>query len=92
MAEHIYPKKIKGKVYYYLQRTWREKLQIGKESKSKVRTKSIYLGTAISIMERLNKTRKPIEVRHRAFGFVGAIYQTAVEIGLLDLLKEHICG
>ncbi len=26
MTEHIYPKKIDGKTYYYLQCTWREKI------------------------------------------------------------------
>ncbi len=34
----------------------------------------------------------PIEVHHREFGFVAALYQTAVEIGLVSLLQRHIPG
>ncbi len=98
MTEHIYPKKIDGKTYYYLQSTWREKINkqdhgTKKSSgKSRVRTKSKYLGTVKSIKEQLEKTRSPIEVAHREFGFVAAVYQTAVELGLVDLLKQHIPG
>jgi len=33
-----------------------------------------------------------VTVRHREFGFVAAVYQTAGEIGLVDLLKTHIPG
>jgi transposase len=98
MAEHIYPKRIKGKVYYYLQRTWREKTPSDNpdktkgSGKSRVRTQSIYLGTASSILQRLKNTPSPLEVHHRDFGFVSAIYQTAVDIGLVELLKESIPG
>ncbi|MEW6735957.1 MAG: IS1634 family transposase [Acidobacteriota bacterium] len=97
MSEHIYSKKIKGKLYYYLQRTWREKvepLEEGKtkgSGKSRVRTESIYLGTAQSILEKLKK-KSPQDIRHKDFGFVAAAYQTASEIGLVDLLQEHITG
>ena len=98
MAEHIYPKVINGKTYYYLQKTYREKIEgpgSGKtkgSGKSRVRTKSIYLGTAQSIMERLNRAKEPVEARHREFGLSAAALQTAQEIGLCDLLKEHIKG
>jgi transposase len=98
MTERIYAKKIKGNVYYYLQRTWREKVDPqdqGKtrgSGKSRVRTQSIYLGTAASIWKRLNETRSAVELRHRHFGFVAAICQTAKEIGLLELLQEHLPG
>ena len=98
MAEHIYAKKIKGRLYYYLQRTWREKLDSTKSGKikgsgkSKICTQTIYLGTAQSIFERLKYTRTPIEVRNLDFGFVAAIYQTAVEVGLVDLLQKYIPG
>ena len=98
MAEHIYPKVINGKTYYYLQKTYREKIK-SKDSgktrgsgKSRVRTRSVYLGTARSIMERLSKSQDPVEVRHRDFGLVAAALQTAKEIGLVDLLREHIPG
>ena len=59
MKEKIYAKTINGNVYYYLQRTYREKIDTnitGKtknSGKSKVKTKSTYLGTASSIREKL---------------------------------------
>ena len=88
MAERIIPKIIHGKVYYYLHRAWRERIDPthqGKQrgsGKSRVRTQSLYLGNAESVVDRLkNNHLKPIEVRHRSFGFVAAIYQTALEIG-----------
>ena len=89
MAERIIPKTINGKIYYYLHRTWREKIDPshqGKQrgsGKSKIHNQSIYLGSAGSVIKKLkNNHLKPIEVRHRSFGFVAAIYQTALEIGL----------
>lgn len=98
MAGRLYPKLIHGITYYYYQRTRREKIDPkarGKgrgSGKSRVRTKSIYLGTADSILQRLKGRRGPIDLHHRDFGFVAAIYQTAVEIGLVHLLQEHIPG
>jgi hypothetical protein len=47
MAERIYPRTVNGKTYYYLQRSWREKLDphtTGKtrgSGKSRVRTEKI---------------------------------------------------
>ncbi len=41
-------------------------------------------------MERLNWAKEPVEARHREFGLSAAALQTAQEIGLCDLLKEHI--
>lgn len=98
MAEHIYPKKIGGNIYYYFQRTWREKIDpadTGKtrgSGKSRVRTETTYLGTAVSIMQRLKDAQGPAKIRHRDFGFVAAIYQTAVEVGLAELLQRYIPG
>jgi len=98
MAWNIYPKRIRGKTYYYAQRSWRAKIDSGEKGKgkgsgrSRVRTETTYLGTAESILARLTKSRDPIEVRHREFGFVAAVYQTAVEVGLVDLLKERMPG
>ncbi len=96
MAERIIPKTINGKVYYYLHRTWREKIDPSHQGKrrgsgkSKIHNQSIYLGSAESVIKKLkNNHLKPIEVRHRSFGFVAAIYQTALEIGLVDLLQTH---
>lgn len=98
MAWNIYPKRIRGKTYYYAQRSWREKIDSTEKGKdrgsgrSRVRSETTYLGTAESILAGLKKARAPIEVRHREFGFVAAVYQTAVEVGLVDLLKHHMPG
>ena len=95
MAWNIYPKILKGHTYYYAQRSWREKVaptSDGKKVKSKVRSDTLYLGTAESIVAKFRSTREPVEARHRDFGFVAAIYQTAVETGLADLLRMHIPG
>jgi transposase len=94
----IYPKTIAGHTYYYAQRSYREKLEPaarGKtkgSGKSRVRSETIYLGSAEAIVAALTKTRQPIEVRHREFGMVAAAYQTAVELGLVGVLKKHIEG
>jgi hypothetical protein len=94
----IYPKEINGNTYYYFQKSYREKkdpAQKGKtkgSGKSRVRSDSIYLGTAESIFDQLKKNKKPIEAHHREFGFVAAAYQTAARIGLVDLLKDNIEG
>jgi len=100
MEEHLYPKTIKGRTYYYLQQTYRQKVdptdaERGKgpgSGKSKVVTRTVYLGTAQSILERIKGGRGPVEVRERQFGFVAAIYQTARKIGLTDILRRHIPG
>lgn len=98
MNEKIYPKKINGKVYYYLQTTYREKINpkdTGKSKgsgKSKVKTKSIYLGTAESIMKKLFTHKEPVEIINQEMGLVGACYNLAKEIGLIKLLQKHIKG
>jgi len=99
MAERLYPRTVNGKTYYYLQRSWREKLDpqaTGKtrgSGKSRVRTEKIYLGSAEAILKKLKENpRQVLEARHRSFGFVMAIYQTALEIGLVDLLRDHFPG
>lgn len=96
---NIYPKMINGRKYYYAQRSVRVKIdskasgaKAKGSGKSRVRTETIYLGTAEAIVKKIKETRKPLEARHREFGFVAAVYQTAVEIGLVDLLKTHIPG
>lgn len=98
MSERIYPKIINGKVYYYLQKTHRTKVDSKDEGKtkgtgqSKVVSQTTYLGTAGSIKNRLLTIREPIEVKNRHFGFVAAILSVAEEVGLVTLLKDHIKG
>ncbi len=59
MEEHIYPKDINGKTYYYLQSTYRKKINAddsGKgpgTGKSRVCTNSEYLGSAKKIKKML---------------------------------------
>ncbi len=98
MSEKIYPKIINGKTYYYLQSTYREKINsndTGKSKgsgKSKVKTKNIYLGSASSIKKKLSTLKEPIEIRHKEFGLVGAVYNIAKEIGLIEIFKKNIEG
>jgi transposase len=94
----IFPKRIKNHVYYYYQETYRVKIDPSRSGKtkgsgrSKVCTKSVCLGTAQSVYERLTKLRRPIEVVHREFGMIAAGYQVAQRIGLTDALRHHIPG
>jgi len=98
MAAKIYPKTINGKEYYYLQYSTRQKID-SKDSgktkgsgKSKIKTPTIYLGTAESIQNKLFSSPEPLEVDWREFGFVSAIYNTAVETGLVEILQQQIKG
>lgn len=98
MAGRIYAKEIHGNTYYYYQYSYREKIQssdhgkVRGSGKSRVRTHSEYLGTADSIYHQHKERSTPLEVQHREFGFVAAIYQTAVETGLVSLLQQQIPG
>jgi len=98
MEERIYTKMIKGKPYYYLQSSYREKNDTTDSGKtrgtgsSKVLTKTTYLGNASSIKKKLLGIKEPIEIKNLHFGFVSAIYKTAEETGLIDLLKDNIPG
>jgi hypothetical protein len=98
MSEKIYPKTINNKVYYYLQKSYRTKVdpkdsgKIKGTGKSKVASQTIYLGTAESIKNRLLTIREPLEIKNKHFGFVTAQLSVAEEIGLVSLLKEHIKG
>ena len=63
MATKIYPKIISGKEYYYLQYSTRQKIDSndsGKtkgSGKSKIKTNSVFLGTAESIKNKLLSSR-----------------------------------
>ncbi len=65
MAMHIYPREIRGKVYYYAQRSRREKIDPARKGKTKgsgksrVRSDTVYLGSAESIVERLRRPGGP---------------------------------
>ena len=98
MAWKIYEKIINGKSYYYLQRTYRVKINEedkGKtkgSGKSKVKTESIYLGSAEEIHKKLMAIREPMAIKHKEFGLVAAAYKVAEEIGLISVLQKYIKG
>jgi len=98
MSEKIYSKTINGKQYYYLQKSYRVKIDTensGKEKgsgKSKVVSKTEYLGTAETIKKKLQTFREPIEINNRHFGLVTSLLSISKEIGLIDLLQKHITG
>jgi transposase len=86
------------KTYYIYQESYRVKLNredIGKQrgsGKSKVVTRSVYLGTAEKILSAVQQKKEPLSVDVREFGLVAGAYQTAREIGLKDILIKHIPG
>ncbi len=86
------------KVYYVYRESYREKLDPQDEGKargsgkSRVRTRAVYLGSAEKILQAFREKREPVSVQLRRFGLVGAAYQTATEIGLQDILMQHIPG
>ena len=98
MSENIFKKIINGKPYYYFQESWREKIERNSEGKtrgsgkSKVCTRSVYLGSARDIFEKVRGAPEPSEVGHRSFGFEAALLQTAADIGLVDILRANIPG
>ncbi len=98
MAGRIYDKKINGKTYYYYQESYREKVDskdIEKtkgSGKSKVKTRSFYLGTAEQVLDLKQKGKGAASVKYKEYGFAKAAYNSAVEIGLVDALKKHIKG
>lgn len=87
---HIAEKNIEGRKYYYLQHSYRAKQQNG--GSSKVKTSSTYLGTAENILERLNQTKRPLEVEQKEFGLIAALLTVAKDLGLSEMLQEHFCG
>ncbi len=87
---HIAEKLIDGRKYYYIQHSYRLKDQKG--NRSKVKTDSVYLGTAEKLLARLNEAKRPLEVEHKDFGFIAALLQVSQEIGLIELLQSRIPG
>jgi transposase len=94
----ICAKKQGDKTYYSYQHSYRVKLNredSGKErgsNKSKVITRSVYLGTAEKILSAMRERMDPVSVVVSQFGVVAAAYQTAQEIGLNDILMKHVSG
>lgn len=84
--------------YYFYHETYRQKISpkdSGKtrgSGKSKVCSRTIYLGTAEKILTAVQEKRTPVSVKIRHFGLIAAAYQTACEIGLPEVLMTHIRG
>ena len=87
---HIAEKIIEGRRYYYVQHSYRSKDP--KTGRSKVKTSSTYLGKADNILERLQQSRRPLEVAHKEFGFIAALVQVSRDIGLIELLQKRFDG
>jgi transposase len=92
-------KKVKRNgIYYAYQESFRVKInpclsgKVRGSGRSKVCTRSIHLGSAQSILSRLQQSKDPVSVAARGFGLVAAAYRTAEEVGLAQLLMEHLPG
>lgn len=92
-------KRTKGKNTYYLyQESYREKINqknSGKNpgsGKSKVCSRTQYLGSAEHILQCVKNKRKPYSVKVRKFGLIAAAYQASKKIHLINILKKHIQG
>jgi transposase len=87
-----------NKIYYCYQYSYRVKLEREDPdkkrgtNKSKVITRSVYLGTAEKIMSAMREKNEPLSVVVSQFGLVAAAFRTAQEIGLGDILMKHISG
>lgn len=81
----IIKKKKKGKIYYYLAECQRV------NGKPRIVWQK-YLGPAEAIVERLQQTQypKPQAIHHRAFGEVCALLKIAVELGIVELINQHV--
>ena len=94
----IIKRKQNNNTYYLYQETYREKINkkdFGKSrgsGKSKVRTRSTYLGSAETILQSIKGNKSPIKVNTRNFGLVAAAYQAAYCIELPQILSKHIKG
>lgn len=84
--------------YYVYQETYRVKVDPGNygknkgSGKSKVCTRSTYLGSAEKILKCVQDKQEPLKVIVSNFGLIAAAYQTADKIKLMELLSNHIKG
>ena len=94
----IITRKQNNNTYYLYQETYREKInkkdagKIRGSGKSKVRTRSTYLGSAETILRCIKGNRSPIKVNARNFGMVAAAYHAACFIELPRILSKYIKG
>ena len=82
---YLQKKRIRGGVYYYYTETKRI------DGKSK-KVQQVYLGTPEQIFEKctsLDGPDVPVKASHLEFGLPAALYQQALEIGLIPLINSY---
>ena len=82
---YLQKKKIRGRVYYYYTQTKRI------DGKSK-KVQQVYLGTPDQIFEKcagVGAPDAPVKASHLEFGLPAALYQQALEIGLIPLINAY---
>jgi len=82
---YLQKKKIRGHTYYYYTVTKRID---GRSAK----IQQIYLGTPDQILEKCSSSQvsdPPARTSHLEFGLAGALYQQALELGLIPLINSH---
>lgn len=82
---YLQKKEIRGRIYYYYTVTKRID---GKSHK----VQQVYLGTPDQIMEKCSSTEAPdppVKTSHLEFGLAAALYQQALELGVIPLINSH---
>jgi transposase len=82
---YLQKKEIRGRIYYYYTVTKRID---GKSQK----VQQVYLGTPDQIMEKCSSTEAPdppVKTSHLEFGLAAALYQQALELGVIPLINSH---
>ena len=82
---YLQKKKIRGHIYYYYTVTKRID---GKSAK----VQQIYLGTPDQILEKCSSAEAPdppVKTSHLEFGLAAALYQQALELGVIPLINSY---
>ena len=82
---YLQKKNIHGHVYYYYTVTKRVE---GKSQK----VQQVYLGTPDQIFEKCSSTQEaelPVKTSHLEFGLAAALYQQALELGVIPLINSY---
>ncbi len=89
MPGRILPKQIgKGKdPYYYFQRSYRVRDAKGS---SRVKTESVYLGTADKILHELKEGQRPQRIPVKSFGAEAASLEIARELDIAGIIDRHV--
>ena len=82
---YLQKKNIRGHTYYYYTVTKRVE---GKSAK----IQQVYLGTPDQIFEKCSSAREPelpVKTSHLEFGLAAALYQQALELGVIPLINSY---